>query len=238
MLLWKFVLANAIETCIPPVLRKKTLWISYGRAFEKISFYVRCVLYPILSPKIFYLSKSCLLTSHAREWRLREWEPLQQDLQKGGSTFVVGSKQGGRWVFTFQETAKWTYPSITNKHNKTILTKRIESSPTLREGWGRRNGGDRPGNYKMNPSLKRDSKVRQHWAMGKGGVWIPHSTRSTGFAQNSDDDDDEEDEWEPDSCQFEVTVNLHPPAHHPLDAHYNSCLDEPQPELIFNFTLD
>jgi hypothetical protein len=33
-------------------------------------------------------------------------------------------------------------------------------------------------------------------------------------------------------------VNLHPPAHHPLDAHYNSCLDEPQPELIFNFTLD
>ncbi len=62
-----FVLANAIETCIPPVLRKKTLWISYGRAFKKISFYVRCVFYPILSPKILYVSKSCLLTSHARE---------------------------------------------------------------------------------------------------------------------------------------------------------------------------
>ncbi len=39
--------------------------------------------------------------------------------------------------------------------------------------------------------------------MGKGGVWIPHSTRSTSYVQNSDDD---EDEWEPDSCQFEVTV--------------------------------
>jgi hypothetical protein len=33
------------------------------------------------------------------------------------------------------------------------------------------------------------------------------------------------------------TINQHPPAHHPLDACYNSVVDQPQLELIFDFTL-
>jgi hypothetical protein len=34
-----------------------------------------------------------------------------------------------------------------------------------------------------------------------------------------------------------VTLNQHPQAHHPMDAHYYSIVDEPPTELIFGFIL-
>jgi hypothetical protein len=43
--------------------------------------------------------------------------------------------------------------------------------------------------------------------------------------------------WDLEKSAPRAQVNQHPPAHHPVDAHYYSVVDEPQTELIFGFTL-
>jgi hypothetical protein len=87
-------------------------------------------------------------------------------LAKGVRHFCGGVKQGDGGFYV-PGNCKMNL-STANKHNKTILTKRIESSPTLREGWGRRNGGDRPGNYKMEPIFEKRLKSPPTLSDGKG----------------------------------------------------------------------
>jgi hypothetical protein len=53
-------------------------------------------------------------------------------LAKGRKHFCGGVKQRGTVGFYVPGNCKMNF-SLANKHNKTILTKRIECSPTLRE---------------------------------------------------------------------------------------------------------